>query len=91
MDFGVASVRAPVGLRPDGRDPTRRWRCAARKARINSIQKGPQPSRGRIRGARGPQTTPSGHSRSGGVARAEGMAGGALRSGSGDQNGVGAA
>ena len=62
-DQAVASVRAPVGLRPP---------CAR-----------PQPSRGRIRGARGPQTTPSGHSLRSGSALAAGMAGVALRSGSG--------
>ena len=34
--------------RPDGRDPRRRRRCAALKARIFSIQTGPEPSRNRI-------------------------------------------
>ncbi len=86
MDFGIASVRAPVGLRPDGRDPPRRRRCAARKARITCIQTGPQPSRGRIRGARGPQNTPSGHSLRSGSAPAAGMAGVALRTGSGEMS-----
>ncbi len=71
-----------LGLRPrcgNGRCCTSEWKWG----RITCIQTGPQPSRGRIRGARGPQTTPSGHSLRSGCAPAAGMAGVALRSGSG--------
>ena len=81
------SGRATPSLRPDGRAPPRRGRCAARKTRLRSVSKGPGPSRALNAGARKPGNPASRPFPPLGCTPAAEMAGVALRSGGGDQAG----